>query len=159
MDEDGFHEHPQCYRTVDTEQNECLFLEDLGEQKFQMVNLHTGELTADHIKLVMKVLGKFHATSMAMKDQQPEKFQNLVANINEIFFSRENSGIALHLNCLPKTLFDAITDDKDAYLLLHLVHLYEQNQFDMGIQTVDATLAEPYAVINHGKRTTVKKYF
>lgn len=150
VDEDGFHEYPKCYRTIDTEQIETLFLEDLGDQMFRMVNLHTEVVTVDHVKLVMKILGKYHATSLALKDQQPEKFQKLVSNLNEIFFHPKKIDWALYINCIPKTLFDSISDDKDAHLLLHLVRLYERNQFDMGMDCVDSALAEPYAVINHG---------
>lgn len=150
IDEDGFHEYPKCYQTIDAEPIETLFLEDLCEQNFRMVNLRSEELTVEHVKLVMQVLGKFHACSFALKDQQPEKFQKLASNLTEVLFNPENAGIALYMNCLPKTLFDSITDDKDAHLLLHLVRLFERNQFDMGIECVDATLAEPYAVITHG---------
>lgn len=150
IDEDGFHEYPTCYRTIDTELIESVFLEDLGEQMFRMVNFHAEDVTVPHIKLVMQVLGKFHATSLALKDQQPEKFQSLISNLDEIFFQRQKADFALYINCLPRTLFDAITDDKDAPLLLYLVRLFERDQLEMCLECIDPIQAEPYAVINHG---------
>lgn len=158
IDEYGFHEYPKCYKTIDTDMIECLFLEDLGEQMFTMVNLHTEEMTVHHVKLVMQVMGKFHALSFALKDQEPEKFEDIVSNLPEAFFTPENTSIALLFNGMPKILFDAITNDDDAYLLLHLVRLYERSQFDMCLECVDSTLAEPYCVINHGKFCLKSKF-
>ena len=77
VDVDGFHEYPQCYRTVDEEPNECLLLEDLSVHGFTIINRHTDEVTADHVRLVMKTLGKFHAISFALKDQQPDTFKEI----------------------------------------------------------------------------------
>lgn len=115
-----------------------------------MMNLRDEKVTVDHVKLVMQVMGKLHALSFALKDQQPEKFESIVSKLDEVFFSPNNTGMAIYINSLPKTLFNAISDGKDAYLLKRVVQLYERNQFDMGAECVNSTLAEPYAVICHG---------
>lgn len=92
--ENGFNEHPQCYRTVKKEFNECLLLEDLSVRNFRMIDKYTEAVTADHVNLVLKALAKFHAISFALRDQQPEKFLKFASKLKETFISEEN--IHLH---------------------------------------------------------------
>lgn len=64
---DGFVEYPKCYRTIDEEPIETLFLEDMSVRGFSIINRYTQEVTADHAYLVMKALAKLHAISFALK--------------------------------------------------------------------------------------------
>lgn len=51
-----------------------------------MIDRRNEIIKADHVKLIMQALGKWHAISFALKDQQPEKFQQLASNfIGNIF--------------------------------------------------------------------------
>lgn len=61
-----FYEVPICYRTINIEFNEALFMDDLKLKGFEMFDRHK-EITIDHAVLVMKVLGKLHAVSYAMR--------------------------------------------------------------------------------------------
>lgn len=70
-------EYPICYETITDDMNECIILEDLIARGFRMMDRFTEEVTADHIRLLMRILGKLHAVSFAIQDQQPQKFEEL----------------------------------------------------------------------------------
>lgn len=106
-------------------------------------------LTYEHILLIMTALGKFHAVSFALKDQEPEKFGKMVNEIAEIFFVRGGPMSAL-VNHAEKVAVSCIDDDDDGYLLRALFRLYEQNQFDQLVDLSNGNDAEPYAVVVHG---------
>lgn len=149
VNRDGFYEHSRCFKTIDTEPFECLFLQDLAEKSFEMIDKN--DLTVDHILLVMKALGKFHAVSLALKDQDPQKFSEIVNGLHEQHFRPgNNSDIANMFNNSAMTVIDAITDDKDAHLLEAVLKLYERDQYDILIDCVNGNQNEPFSVVTHG---------
>lgn len=149
VSKDGFHEYSQCYKYLDEEPFECLFLQDISEKGFEMIN--KDELTVEHILLVMKVLGKLHAVSFAIKDQEPDKFTELVNGLQEnIFRHGYNENVKEMYNNAAMVIINAINDEKDSHLLEAVLRLYETNQFDILINCIDATEAEPYSVVVHG---------
>lgn len=149
VNKDGFHEYTQCYKCLDEEPFECLFLQDISEKGFEMIN--KDELTVEHILLVMKALGKLHAVSFAIKDQEPDKFSELVNGLHEnIFRHGYNMNWQETYNNSAMVIINAINDEKDTHLLEAVLRLYETNQFDILINCTDATEAEPYSVVIHG---------
>lgn len=146
----GFYEYPRCYKAIQAEQMECLFFQDLAERRFTMIDKN--DLTVEHILLVMKSIGKFHAISFALKDQQPEKFEEIASELHEPMFKAnyilQNTSIAF--NSAAINTINSITDEKDAHLLKALLKLYEKTQYEIILECIDAELAEPYAVITHG---------
>ncbi|XP_055296755.1 uncharacterized protein LOC129565669 [Sitodiplosis mosellana] len=146
---DGFFEYPQCYKFLDAEPFECLFLQDVTEKGFEMIN--KDELTVEHILLVMQALGKLHAISFAMKDQQRDKFSDIVNGLHEHFFRHGYNAVVaeMHKNAAINVI-NAITDEKDSHLLEAVLKMYEISQFDILVNCVDANEAEPYSVVIHG---------
>lgn len=113
--------------------------------------INKNNLTVDNILMVMKTIGKFHAVSLAMKDQQPEKFSQLVNKLDETLFkSGRNATLSMDINKAALNMIDAITDEKDAHLMEVLLKLYEQNQYDIVLGCIDGNAAEPYTAIIHG---------
>lgn len=106
-------------------------------------------LTYEHILLMMRALGKFHAVSLALKDQEPDKFSKIVNDVEEVFFVR-GGPMSTVINETEKLAVSCIEDDEDGYLLRALFHLYEQSQFDQLVDLSNSSAAEPYAVILHG---------
>lgn len=144
-----FHEYPVCYKSITTEPIECLFLENMIESDFMMID--KSGMTPEHIMLVLRVLGKFHAISFALKDQEPEQFAEILNGLNEIFFVRGvSSTFADQINYAQTIAFNCITDDSDAHLVKALKLLYETNQYDLIAELVDGNEAEPYSVVLHG---------
>lgn len=117
------------------------------EKNFVMINQK--DITIDHVLLVMKTLGKFHAVSIALKDQEPEKFSEIVDNLEEIFFVR-GGPMSAHVNQAETMAINCITDDNDVDLLEAILRLYETNQYDQLVDLANSNAAEPYAVVLHG---------
>lgn len=151
VDEDGAHEYPQCYKSIDAECCETLIMQDLSENGFIMINQRAKPVSFDHIKLVMQTIGKFHAVSIAMKNLEPEKFEQITSNITEIFFRSKSPVFALYVNCVTKLLVDAITDEKDVHLLQHISRMWERDLYELGKDLTNGKYAEPYAVLSHGE--------
>lgn len=109
------------------------------------------DLTVEHILLVMKALGKFHAVSLALKDQNPEKLSEIVNGLDEHLFRPGNtSGFATMFNQAAMTVINSISDEKDAHLLEAVLRLYERDQYDILIDCVNANENEPFSVVTHG---------
>lgn len=69
---------------------------------------------------------------MQLKDQEPEKFAELLNGLNEIFFVRgENSVFADQINYAQTIAFNCITDESDTHLIKALMRLYQTNQYDL----------------------------
>lgn len=144
----NFVEYPKCYRTVDIENNECLLLEDLCNGGFSTIHGGTNEVTADHVCLVMNGLAKFHAISFALKDQQPEKFNNLTANLNEVFINRANNTLRFYLNSQSAFVFEAVADEID--LLAKVKEFYEREAVDWAADCIDIDITGTASVISYG---------
>lgn len=125
-----FTEYPVCYKSIKTEPIESLFFEDMNLTEFMMID--KDQLTTEHVLIVMRTLAKFHALSFALKDQEPEKFSELLHGLNEIFFVRgENSVFADQINYAQTIAFNCITDESDTHLIKALMRLYQTNQYDL----------------------------
>lgn len=147
--ENGFHAYPMCFKSIITEPFESLFIEDMTLKDFVVID--KDEITVEHVLLVMKTLGRFHAISLAMKDQEPEKFSEIVTGLSEIFFVRGiDSVFANQINYAQTIAFNCITDDSDTHLMKALMRLYETNQYDLLADLVDGNEAEPHSVVLHG---------
>lgn len=149
VDIDGFHEYSEFYKAIDTDLMECIFLQDLTRRNILMADKKA--VTTEHILLVMKTIGKFHALSFALRDQEPEKFAEIVNELREpIFYHGYNQMVANGFNGAAMNVINSITDDKDAHLLDAVLRMYERNQYDIVVDCVDGNSCEPYAVIAHG---------
>lgn len=144
----NFIEHPECYRTIDIENNECLLLEDLCESGFNTINGRSTEITADHVKLVMQGLAKFHAISFALKDQKPETFRELTANLSEVFISRANDTLRFYLNSQSALVFEAVAGEND--LLAKVKEFYAREAVDTAADCIDIAITGSASVISYG---------
>lgn len=122
---------------------------DLALEEFTMID--KSDVTVEHVLLVMKALGKFHALSFAIKDQEPEKFSEMVSELDEMLFMRGlSTKFSSYINFSATIALKCITDDKDAHLLKALLDLYEKNQYDQIAELCNGNESEPYSVITHG---------
>lgn len=148
-EEGGFNEYPTCYAVVDEAPYECLILEDLGVDNFVMLDRLTDEITADHVKLVMRALGKFHALSFALKDQQPEKFKELSSQLVEIFYRVDNENIRKFLDPFGPGVIKLAESMGDDHITEKIRELFTGDMCQKLADLVDGSHAEPYAVIGH----------
>lgn len=135
-----------------------LFLWDLANRSFTLV--YNEEGTVENVLLVMKAIGKFHAISLAIKDQETEIFYEIVGELHEHFFRHgRNPNFNTLFNNAAMNVINSITDDKDVHLLKAISKLYEQNQFDIMVNCFDGKEAEPHPVVIHGDLWAKKTLF
>lgn len=115
-----------------------------------MIDRRRETITADHVNLVMELLGKFHAISFALKDQQPEKFKKITSNLSEIFMGDGKPEMKEYFESLKQNVLAAISSENDAHLVEKVNTFYIQKQFDIAAECVKSELAEPFAVVCHG---------
>ncbi|XP_052865599.1 uncharacterized protein LOC128271947 [Anopheles cruzii] len=77
---------PQCYLARD----DLLVLEDLRVRSFTMPDRQAG-LGPEALRAVLVELARFHAVSLAYKQQHPAEFQKLTSSISEGIFSLANA--------------------------------------------------------------------
>lgn len=67
----------RCYKAYTDGEHDFVALEDLQVDNYGSVNRQKS-LDFDHCKLIMQTLGKYHAVSLAIKDQEPMEFKKLL---------------------------------------------------------------------------------
>ncbi|CAG9824034.1 unnamed protein product [Phaedon cochleariae] len=80
-----FESFAKLYGTCDTESSECLVMEDLRESGYKMWNRKV-PMNPEHISAVLKEYAKLHAVSFAMKEKQPEAFEDLTQSMKKHIF-------------------------------------------------------------------------
>lgn len=126
---------------------------------FQIVDHRSEPITFEHVTLVMKTLGKFHAISFAMKEQQPEKFKMLTSELSDILIRENDQNMCEFLNFLPAAVIAAITDPADIHIKEKIEILYKRKQMEIAAECVNGKTAEPYTVICHGDLWTNNTLF
>lgn len=145
-----FTEYAKCYRTTDTELNECIILEDLSVRDLTIIDQFTQEVTIDHACLLMQALGKFHALSFAVKDQKPEDFAILSSNLTEICLLPSNLIIKHHLNKLFEVVLEMLSGEEDVNVLNKLQTLFKRDSIDIIGDCLDLDSTGSASVITHG---------
>lgn len=150
VEKDGFHQVPHCFESLTEEPYEGLFMEDLKASKFEMFDRHK-DTTAEHVNLVMAALGKYHAISFAIKDQQPELIEGY-RGMKDIFIQRDNEAkdqMKPWFDLMKQQAIDSVKDDED--LTKTLGKIVETKDFiKLMEECVTGGPAEPYAVLTHG---------
>ncbi|RZB38959.1 EcKinase, DUF1679, and/or APH domain containing protein [Asbolus verrucosus] len=75
---------PKCFNVCIEDCSEMLILENLKVLKFECFD-KTSFLDHEHISLIFKTYGRFHAYSFALRDQQPEEYQQLVGRLHNVY--------------------------------------------------------------------------
>lgn len=148
--EDGFHEYPACFKTINTKPTESLILQDLCIDNFVMIDHRNENITADHVNLVMHTLGKLHAISFAVKDQQPEKFKQLSCNINELFVRTDDEHLKKVMQVFRAKELDIAEKFEDKRIGAKIKQAFDGDLVELSAKAIDSRKAEPYAVICHG---------
>lgn len=157
----GFYEYPQCYLTISDELSEALFLEDLTLRQFDMFKFRGRPITFQHISLVVRALGKFHAISFALKDQQPQKFKQLSSQLSESFWDgilvRSNYEQLYH--AMLEKLLACLEEEKRSDLADRFRKMNGNQTVANLFQLISGKWAEPYSVICHGDATINNSMF
>ncbi|XP_053697867.1 uncharacterized protein LOC128744708 [Sabethes cyaneus] len=148
-EEDGFYSIAKCYSTyLDMEtENSLVLMENLRTRNLRSWN-KLEPIDYDHARLLMIALGRFHAISLALKDQQPELFEQFKLPDVMLAAVKENEQMV--------GMFEAALDNAASLLDLHETEArskmdkLKQNYMSVVETCLDGNQAEPYTVLNHG---------
>lgn len=157
--ENGFHEFAKCYSSVSEDLSESLILEDLKLRKFEMLIHREVPITFEHMSLLMKALGKFHAISFALKDQQPEMFQQFSSSLFEQYWTGLESEFGKNYEIVFDGLVTTLCEEKRLDLLEKVEKAAGNDYIAKVYGLVSGAQAEPYAVICHGDLTISNTMF
>lgn len=149
-DGEGFIEYPKMYRAVDAEFHESIFLEDLNIRNFTIIYRYTQETNANHAMLMMQCLEKYHAISLSLKDQQPQKFKELASNLIELYFRPDDRVSRDFYNASTETMYNVVSGNEDALLLSKLKKAFEKDASEVCVDCNNVDLDTPASVIRHG---------
>ncbi|KAJ3658258.1 hypothetical protein Zmor_010010 [Zophobas morio] len=89
-------------------ENDFLALSDLTVEGYQRIPRGKA-LNQPHTSAFLKLLAKFHALSLAFKDQRPEDFENIATTLRENYYHENyRSWFEPHLKNLFATAIDAV---------------------------------------------------
>lgn len=147
--ESGFYEVPKCYSATITDMEEAIFMEDLKQSGYEMFN-RFDDVTYEHAKVSVQVLGKLHALSFAIKDQDFEKFKQYT-ELHDVMTERDDNSFDLFMSQMMNRALETLdNDESDKYYKERLEKLFEKKFLDILRDCVDSKAAEPYAIITHG---------
>lgn len=151
----GFNEVPKCYGNVAKESAEsALFLEDLKSRNFEVIDLRSESLTFEHVSLIMKALGRFHAMSFALRDQHPDRFNELKGRFPEGMFFANDEKLRYTLGNLTDRFETCLEKHNRFDLLKKFKRIVGDDPRVKWCEYLVGADAEPYSVICHGDLTT-----
>lgn len=118
-----------------------------------MLNHREKWVNFDHISLMMKALGKLHALSFAIKDQQPKKFTEFTNSIKEQFWSFIESKFNKHFKNMMNRFTSILAEENRLDLLERFKKATGNDLHGTLHKLLSGASAEPYAVICHGDPT------
>lgn len=116
-----------------------------------MVDRNTETVTIDHVRLYLRALAKYHAISLALKDQQPKQFQEFTCNLHDIHNQRDNQGMRQFYAHQMENILKTVTADKvHEHLLEKLKKQFGSDVLDLVVDGIEAESMESASVISYG---------
>lgn len=144
---------PKCYAADCDGENTALVMEDLSSAGFVVLS-RLKVMGLQELLLVMRELGQFHAFSLAMKNQNPDRFSKVKGSVCETVFSNST------YNKITHDLFFFIFNDVLEMLKAHYPQSSSYlNKYERFIEDAedrimkllyDDSTNEAYSVITHG---------
>ncbi|XP_037052162.1 uncharacterized protein LOC119085771 [Bradysia coprophila] len=149
--DDGFFAFPKCYGLIRDEKSlgdHAIVMDNLNEKCYYMLD-KANDIDFDHSILVLKELGKLHAVSFAIRDQEPEKFKQFMERTSLFHYEVNNSTGA---KFLQKAHYDrAIRSlDPSELDLIRKMESLKLTYVDLINQVKTTTTCEPFGVLIHG---------
>lgn len=144
---DCFQCYPKCYAAV-ANADKCeyaIIMEDLRPKGFVMWP-KTLPAPVDHLNRVVEELAKLHAISFALKDQQPDVYNEL-RQVNDLFrFTLRGNGVANWLKLAYDKAIAVLSDENHKKIAQDL----RNNLYRMVDDHLGDGASDPFGVISHG---------
>ncbi|RZC41667.1 EcKinase domain containing protein, partial [Asbolus verrucosus] len=142
---------PKCLKVSIEEHSEMLALENLKVSGFEVFD-KTCFLDHDHISLIFLTYGRFHASSFALRDQQPEEYEKLVGRFSNVYEKLINDETDFYKKLLrthvTRVMIDCLIPGEDDEII-NKFHKYENDGICRIFEEV-VTDSSDYPAILHG---------
>ncbi|CAH0403474.1 unnamed protein product [Chilo suppressalis] len=147
-----FEKYAKLFLAQSDGKNDVICLEDATLQNFGSAVRQTG-IDFIHCKLVFKALAKFHALSFAMKDQQPDAFNNIKDLVFETYYhERLRSWYNRFWKRISGIAIDAVEKEYPNSIYVNKIKEFAVPQrYD---EMIEATSDTTNCVISHGDSWT-----
>ncbi|XP_051158161.1 uncharacterized protein LOC127279683 [Leptopilina boulardi] len=146
-------EVPRYYGCRNSPGNKIIIMEDLNSKGYMMKESKL--LDYSHATMAIRLLGKFHACSFALRDKRPEEFEHL-RKIEEPLFPAPEQ-LSDHFDALVDVALESIKDEDEYYK--ESVRALKKNITQLINDACDGRNSEPYATLNHGDMWTNNMLF
>lgn len=148
----AFSSYPKCYYAIADATNDqyAIIMQNLRSVGFEVVD-KMKKLSFENVDSVMRELGRLHAISFALRDQQPEVFDQFRA-IDDIMLdmitTADDMGKIIN-SCYENTIKMFGDSDDEAKVKKCLIKMAETWKIQMH-ECSDPNVAEPFSVVTHG---------
>lgn len=149
----AFSAYPKCYYAIADATNDryAIIMQNLRPIGLEVIDKMKG-LSFGHVDSVMRELGRLHAISFALRDQQPEifdQFREIDDLMLDMITTADDMEIVIN-SCYEKTIkiFGTNVDD-EAKIKKCLIKMAETWKRQMH-ECSDPDVAEPFSVVTHG---------
>ncbi|XP_058819915.1 uncharacterized protein LOC131682455 [Topomyia yanbarensis] len=147
--EDSFHQVPHCLESSFVDHEEALFMRDLKEEGFRMVDRHK-DMSLEHYQLMMRALARLHATSFALKDQHPEKMERFRSMPDVLALPAANALMGPWFTQMAARALELLDEQKEPVVYHRTKKALATSWPEVTSDLYTGENAEPYAVIGHG---------
>nr|XP_049462801.1 uncharacterized protein LOC125906714 [Anopheles coluzzii] len=143
---------PRCYyaKTTLDMMESVIIMEDLRLQAYRMWD-KANPVDFEHARLLMATLGRLHALSFAMKDQQPEEFAKCRAfedPMGKMLELDPTKGFEVMMAGMCRRAIETL-DQHDNFRREKLKQIQDRCVQEI-VACTDGKAAEPYAIVGHG---------
>lgn len=142
-----FHSVPKCYKVINLEFNKTIILENILTSGYRALNSKS-IMSREHIEMVLKELGRFHATCFALKDQKLQVYQDIVRNIShplsEFKYTPDFKRLFDYLIVGARKSLNPVKDEE----ILTVFDKFADKILPF-LKLVDSLRTNKYSVINH----------
>lgn len=144
-----FDESSKCLAAYSDGENDFIAMEDLTQFGFGSASRRDGVGLAECI-LCMQTIGRFHALSLAMKHQQPDKFHMLVRHVEDTYYAEQHKNWYKNfLDVQVRIAKDALSQEYGGTELESKVHkFFDCDMYDKMVYLTHTR--NQNSVINHG---------
>ncbi|XP_008195690.1 uncharacterized protein LOC103313645 [Tribolium castaneum] len=143
--EEPFNNVAKCYDAFIKDGMEVIILENMKSNGFFLHN-RNNSMNKDHVLKVIKLYGKLHAISFALKDQKPEIFQALAEKFTDVMkIASETMKLDDETNFFQE-IIDA-AKEKNEHEIVEKAHILNKKSRTHNDITDPS---DPYAIILHG---------
>uniref|UniRef100_A0A1A9VLX7 CHK domain-containing protein n=1 Tax=Glossina austeni TaxID=7395 RepID=A0A1A9VLX7_GLOAU len=148
--QESFHEYPKYKFSSTDYMNEVICMDDLQPQGFYLFD-RFAPLTYDHVTILMRIYGKLHATSLVIKDENPELLSEL-QKMQDIFVQQKDyEPLNNYFESLKVNVLECIDKQREHDYWSKLnEYLNSATIFELMLSILDSKSSEPYSVICHG---------